>query len=79
MSEGYPCWQNKFKSQQNNIRAMRLGRCSNVIFLTFNSKLPAGIAFLVACIQSIKTQTQTEDLFSNFEQVTSVNTEIDRK
>ena len=34
-----PSWQNQVEIQQNNIP----GRCSNVIFLTFNSNCRLGI------------------------------------
>ena len=35
--------QNQVENQQNNIRATSSGRCSNVIFLTFNGNLLAGM------------------------------------
>ena len=41
-----PSWQNQVENQQNNIRAT-----SNVIFLTFNSNLPA---FYLAIAQDHK-------------------------
>ena len=46
ISKLHPSGQNQVESQQNNIR----GRCSNVIFLTFNSNLLAGMSGLTETI-----------------------------
>ena len=47
--------QNQVESQQNNIRA---GRCSDVIFLTFNSNLPVGVCLDIRSKQPVTIYTK---------------------